>query len=107
MIKWPSINLPNLSGKDRNDFDSILPISYSSDKNKKSFMGYIYDTSSSIGTAISGSCQVTRRIYYIFTNIDFRMDFFTWQKLRVQLLVWVEARPLRSPKPSKTRKSPM
>ena len=57
MISLPSLTFS--SKKNRNDFDSILPLTNKSiSASQSSLLGYIYDTSASIGSAITGSCQV-------------------------------------------------
>lgn len=51
--------LPSFGSKNkRSDLDSILPLTNKLEGNQTSIFGYIYDTSASIGTAITGSCQV-------------------------------------------------
>lgn len=60
MIKLTNLPLPFItSKKQENDFDSILPLTNKSSHGKQSsLLGYIYDTSASLGSIITESCQV-------------------------------------------------
>lgn len=53
------ISLPSLRSKNkRTDLDSILPLTHNHRGKQTSVFGYIYDTSATIGTVITGSIQV-------------------------------------------------
>lgn len=57
MFSFPSLRSKNK----RNDFDSILPMNNKSKlqtDQTSNILGYIYNTSASIGMAITGTCQV-------------------------------------------------